>query len=826
MLDSLFDSGKEIDRINVEISYRIIELFSAGLYSSPNKAFEELICNSYDAFASKVSVYISEDLSVEDAYIMIADNGEGLSKDDFIQLWKIGESKKREDPERDKKRLQIGQFGIGKLSTYILARKLTHISYKNKRCLMTTMDYSSINSATKSISLPQIELDEADAIRILRHFTEKDGQSLLSFPIFGDGAEESWTITLLSELKPKAKEIQIGRLKWILSTALPLNPTTFNLYLNGIKIDSSKTKIPVLKEWIIGKDDLTASDLDFCNAFYDDETKQYYVGFDAVGNVYGKFVLYEQSLLGGKSSENGRSHGIFLTIRGRLINLDDPLLGMEPFSHGPFNRCQIIINADGLDSNLTSTRESVKESEPLSQLKRYIQRKFNNELRKFYFENEEKENQKKSIAYRLSQTAYSLSQRPIISFIEKYYDGKIINPKLIKRPTVQSKAELLSLFPEVNDGITIKAIERIEWRIIDSHAPIAQLDLELKTLFINALHPYVANYSGSAKDNIPLENIIIAEVLTEAFMYEVGLDESSINSVINLRDQLLRQLAFSDKERIPAVTQLLLDSLSDVTGLEKAVYRSLVALGFEASQIGGPGKPDGYAVANLGYGTDGQLNSYSLTYDAKSTSKERIQVGTAKLSGLKRHQKDYNAKYCFEVAIGYEGEDDINSAISKEAIQQKVTLIKAKDFAQLLLYSIPNQLGLSQLEGLFQTCFAPLQVSEWIKRFVDNKPEKGPYYAIIDVVYDLQKNDTEPPSVEVIRHIVNQKLKKKYSTDSIKKYLQVLDNIIPGLFHYDSQYAYVESSPDVIKTRIAPAISESFPIGIQEMVISLFGDDS
>ena len=55
--------GNEIDRISVEISYKIIELFSAGLYSSPNKAFEELICNSYDAFATKVSVYISPDLT-------------------------------------------------------------------------------------------------------------------------------------------------------------------------------------------------------------------------------------------------------------------------------------------------------------------------------------------------------------------------------------------------------------------------------------------------------------------------------------------------------------------------------------------------------------------------------------------------------------------------------------------------------------------------------------------------------------------------------------------------------------------------------------------
>ena len=43
----IHNSGTKIDEIEVKISYKIIELFSAGLYSSPNKAFEELICNSY-----------------------------------------------------------------------------------------------------------------------------------------------------------------------------------------------------------------------------------------------------------------------------------------------------------------------------------------------------------------------------------------------------------------------------------------------------------------------------------------------------------------------------------------------------------------------------------------------------------------------------------------------------------------------------------------------------------------------------------------------------------------------------------------------------------
>jgi molybdenum cofactor biosynthesis enzyme MoaA len=51
---------------------------------------------------------------------------------------------------------------------------------------------------------------------------------------------------------------------------------------------------------------------------------------------------------------------------------------MEAFSYGAFNRTRIIIDADGLDNNLTSTREAVKASPPYDQLKAYIKKKFNN----------------------------------------------------------------------------------------------------------------------------------------------------------------------------------------------------------------------------------------------------------------------------------------------------------------------------------------------------------------------------------------------------------------------------------------------------------------
>lgn len=128
----------------------------------------------------------------------------------------------------------------------------------------------------------------------------------------------------------------------------------------------------------------------------------------------------------------------------------------------------------------------------------------------------------------------------------------------------------------------------------------------------------------------------------------------------------------------------------------------------------------------------------------------------------------------------------------------------------------------SQLEDLFKTCYAPKQVSEWIASFIEKKPEKAPYYEIIDTIYELQKNDTEPPTTSVIRIKVNEKLSKSFSTDNIRTYLQALENIIPGMFHFDGQYAYVEGTPEVVKERISSAISKDFPVGIQEIIKALF----
>jgi len=48
----------------VELSTRFLQHFSEQLYSSPQKAFEELISNGWDAGATRVDVFIPQGLDV------------------------------------------------------------------------------------------------------------------------------------------------------------------------------------------------------------------------------------------------------------------------------------------------------------------------------------------------------------------------------------------------------------------------------------------------------------------------------------------------------------------------------------------------------------------------------------------------------------------------------------------------------------------------------------------------------------------------------------------------------------------------------------------
>src|SRR6266446_3924498 len=123
--ENLVTAGNPVGKIPVTLSYHIIEHFSKGLYSSPNKALEELVSNSYDAFANTVEVILPDNVKADEAVIWVIDNGRSMDATGLAELWEIGVSHKRDPDRQDGDRLPIGKFGIGKLATYVLAKKLT-----------------------------------------------------------------------------------------------------------------------------------------------------------------------------------------------------------------------------------------------------------------------------------------------------------------------------------------------------------------------------------------------------------------------------------------------------------------------------------------------------------------------------------------------------------------------------------------------------------------------------------------------------------------------------------------------------------------------------
>jgi len=809
--------GTKIDTIPVRISYKIIELFSAGLYSSPNKAFEELVSNSYDAGATNVSVYVPTDKVLPNSILWIADNGCSMDADGLKQFWKIGESQKRQ--VEDSTRLPIGKFGIGKLATYVLAQKLTLIcKANNERYFATTMNYSTINkdSSNEEIELDEKELSLNDVKTLLSPYIKRYGQDLISFKLWGETCEKTWTFVILSELKPKASEIKDGKLKWILSTALPLNPN-FNLTFNGTLVQSSKIDITPWKTWTFGKNDEIAS-----NSKYHYEIGEYFgqpcVHLPNLRNVVGQVDLYRDSLLTGKSQELGRSNGIFLKVRGRLINIEDPLIGMEALSHGVFNRVRIIVNADDLDEYITSTREAIKDSSAISDLREYIQRKFL-QAKDWYFKEVETEDKQNRASSKIAYASANLSRRPIVIAVKKVFDGKLHDLILTDIPKNFTEQEKINLIEQLETDLTTDdgIIKRVDWVTLNPEDPVAKLDIITGFAKINLMHPFFANFLDEVRSLLPFQLIALTEILTECFLLDSGIKQDTVKDIMLKRDAILRELTFSDKPNAPLVATLLNATLNNAVGLEKAVSQAFNSLGYESTQIGGSGKPDGKAVAYLG-----PLNSpdnYSLIFDAKSTSKDKIKATTAHISGVDRHRDEYNADFACVVAIDFEGRDDEKSAVNKEAKKLKVNLIRAKDLMTLVLLSSPKQVGLRDLRAFFENCHTVIETSQWIENQKNTQITRGPIKELLEEAFKFIRSDTEPAHLSALR-VSNPEL-KKHSIDYLRTLIESIQRLVPRYINISNDVVSLNVPPEKILDAISQT-STDVPIEFRDMYINVF----
>lgn len=767
-------TGQPSDTIDVRLSYKIVELFSEGLYASPNKAIEELVANSFDAGALRVAVLLPTDFHDQDATIAVIDNGDGMDADGLKQHWLIGISNKRNLASLPKGRRQIGKFGIGKLATYVLANRLTHVCKKGGRFYSTSMDYRRIDKRIEDGIEPKTpiriglhELTEEQAKSALAAWTSLGAFQGTGIKLFGRGASPSWTFAILSDLKDKVHEIRRGVLEWVLRTALPLRDD-FAIHLNGSKLEPSKAGKGRLNRWILGKDidelpkpspeDIVIS---VDNEQPEDSDTHYGLHHPALGRITGYAEVYKD-LLTGKSDELGRSHGFFVYVLGRLINVMDGHFGIKPdeLRHGTFGRIRVVVHMDGLDAFLQSDRERIREGPILNDAQNILRAIFNH-IRPTLEKHDADDDAASQLARKLADSPSSLARRPIIEMARAALEGKA-KSKYVAVPSGLTQPEKDKLITAIEERAEtpeqfIAGIDFVYDATTDDG--IAVYDAATGRLRINGLHPFVGAFFDeftSKNSGLPLDVFAMAEVLLESFLHQAGFKQDQVNNVMGARDQLLRQVAQTSGRRTAlAVASALRNARNDEDKLEIELVAAFTSLGFDASRDGRRGKADGVAHAHLSADGQGHPRRYSVTLEAKSKKKDgkTVASSTVNTATIARHRDDYKSEHAIVVAPAFATKKGDASSIAQEIDNDReltkangqpktITLIHVDDLARLVRLAPVKGLGLPKIRELFQECRLPEECKTWIDDVEKTKPKRPPYKEVINTIHELQKKYT------------------------------------------------------------------------------------
>lgn len=820
--------GDKTGTIPVEISLQIIGLFSEGLYSSPNKAIEELVSNSFDADAATVHVSVDADLAAEDSTIVVIDDGLGMDAEGLRIHWIVGDSMKRAARTTAKGRRTIGKFGIGKLAAYVLGNRLTHISKVGRKYYSTTMDFSTIpktasvtsNSPPRQrapVILDLRELTAAEAKRALAKWIIDDG-GRRGLKLFGRGAKESWTVAIISDLKDMATDLSSARLRWILSTAMPMRDD-FALYLNNKQVASSKEKRAQVGRWELGRqltelpkpapDDLESTIND---QFKPSDYKHWVLTDPLLGPMTGYLEVYEEPIDTGKSGYLGRSNGFFVYVNGRLINPDDAGFGIDrnKLRHGTFSRFRAVINIDRLDEELRSSRETLRDSPRLTQSREVLRGLFN--FARGELETHQSDiTSERATTQRVADSPYSLTVRPAVQLLlSSWASGSPTRHLAVPAPdNFSSEEDLKSAIDQrIEESGGLVASVRLE--PLGPFEPIARLSLLDGQLALNLEHPFIAHFADEyddTKKNLPLELLATAEILLEAQLFDAGVDRNVAAVIMNERDELLRHLArTSGAQSSHAVANRLLASVDKPKELESAVVDAFRQLGMEAVPIGGKDEPDGLAEAHLAADSDGPTR-YRVTLEAKSKEKPGKKVANkdVRISTVARHRTNHKCDHAIVVgqAFATGGNDDAaviqEIDLDRESSKGKtVTLMTVDDLARLVRLAPVKRINLAELRELF-VARSPSEACEWVDQIEARQVDGSPARVILEAVWELQKDDsTHRVEYGSLRTVLRREQKLALDDGDLKTECLALSRMAPNHFRATDDRVELSIHPDKV----------------------------
>lgn len=832
----LLTAGKVVDNINVEIGVRFLEHFSEQLYSSPHKAFEELISNSWDAGAKSVFVEFPDDLDIPDAAIWVLDDGASMDAAGLHDLWKVAYSPK-ENERTAYGRPVIGKFGIGKLATYVLANNLTFLCKASDGVIrIVTMDYTAINTdgsqLIEQLSLPlrQITMDEVE--KVLE--TTTTGKSMLELIKSGVPAPERpdwedeyrsdsldpppdsgcWTLVVLSDLKSQGRAIKRGIIRRMMETSLPLG-RNLSIVLDGEPLGSSKLDKEVLKEWIVGPE-LGFNRLNLPPELGVDAEEQNeevtivygsdpepFVEIPDVGRVTGTIRVYVDNISGGKSENLGPSNGFFVNVLGRVIN-HDPAFGEKDLSHSVWARFRMTVRADGLDDSLAVNREQFFQNRSIRIFRAFLRRAFN--MARVHYDDvvssawaEPGEN--------LVNSWGTLPLRPLREVVTRSLSGDGEMLSLFDDVGLGDRdAALTDWTNETTDDVT-SVLKRVDFEDSAPDLGVSRYRVADRTLAINKLHPFVQEHFSSNEEKRAVRNFALVEFLSDVHALDLGIDQYQIEQLREYRDQMARLVAQVDRKSGANIARILIhaSTYKDPNAFEIIVSDALDYLGYAVERLAKPGQPEGVARA---YPTPAPVEGeqlYSFTYDAKSSKSGKVKTGNVGVAGLRRHREAYHADYALVVAPSFE-----EGALVEECAQNGVTPINAPDLGKLLQYTATyGAISLNKLREIFDYN-SPANVALW----VDNLEEwiKERVRLTFDIFIEgLKMIEEDIPDVVSSAQIAEKcrtvSDRRDINADDVVYLARGLNVIVPDLIRVERKDIIISARPNKIADSVSSQIN-------------------
>jgi hypothetical protein len=627
----------------------------------------------------------------------------------------------------------------------------------------------------------------------------------------------TWTLVVLSDLKPTGKDLKIGVLRRMLAAALPIG-SEIAIAINGEVLSSSKLETPIAEEWEVGPK-LKIESFEFDES--DDSPtpgeiaepvtteikvtsreKPYpHVEIQDIGKITGRVRLYKERITKGKSEERGASNGFHVNVLGRVVNQNDPSFGEENLSHAVWACFRMTVRADGLNEFLTTNREQFKERRQIKVFRAFLRKVFN-VARAEYDSDESAVLPHGGDALVQSLGVVSLS--PLRNVVDETLAGHAPVPGLFDEEGIDDReAKRKSWQDDTSENIK-NALNEVRYERLDDES-FVKFRLSDNSIVINKDHPFVQEHSRTKAEKELLRTIAMVSLLTDVYSVDIGVGSSKLQSIREYRDKLMRFKAMQRRQSGLYIARLLLQMQHDskhYKRLEVAVSDALRYLGFHVVDKAKPGEPEGVAYAYPTPTSTTPLENdpapplYSFTFDAKASEGVSAQTNNINLAGIVQHREDNKADYALVIAPGYQ-----DGSLEIRCEQQVVTPITARDLGRLLEYTVEHgAIPFTKLREIF-AIYSPNAVTKWVDALEAWLKSKRPLTLdiFIKALEHLKGKVPDVLSASMVALICREQFKKKTVVDTdVIALVKGLSILIPDLVGIDNDKIIVNASSEKV----------------------------